>query len=231
MTHAASWRIFSAVFFAASLTAVPTPSHATISEYSTRPSFSAAVLRSATDTFDDLNSQFVQTPLIRSMGPYSYSINADVGGQPGMIYGLPSAPASAPATWLTSDAVSSEVTFGGFAPDINGIGASFFVTTFAGDISSAASLRVTAAYASDSVTELIAGTGDTSFLGFVLDDQLLKLTVAAVQPASGGPYWLTVAGLTVASLSPIPEVPSVALMLIGLFATFMRQRRRAATAL
>jgi hypothetical protein len=230
MTHAASWRMLSAVLFAVSLTAVPTRSHATIGEYSTRSSFEAAVLRSATDTFEDLNSQFVETPLIRSMGPYSYSISADLDGQPGFIYGLPSAPTSAPATWLTTDAVDSEITFSGFAPDINGIGASFFITTFAGDISSAASLRVTATYASDSVTQLIAGTSDTSFLGFVLDEQLLTLTVAAVQPASGGPYWLTVAGLTVASLSPVPEVPSAALLLMGLFATFMRHRRRAPTA-
>jgi hypothetical protein len=230
MANAVSLNLLGAICIAVGLTAAPAPGHASIDEYLTRSSFDAAVLRSATDSFEDLNSQFVETPLTRSMGPYSYTINTDLDGQPGFIYGLPSAPTSAPATWLTTDAVDSEVTFSGFAPDINGIGASFFITTFAGDISSAASLRVTATYASDSVTQVIAGTSDTSFLGFVLDEQLLTLTVAAVQPASGGPYWLTVAGLTVASLSPVPEVPSAALLLMGLFATFMRHRRRAPTA-
>ena len=197
---------------------IAAPAQATIKEYTTRSSFATAVLDSDTDMFADLDSQLVPTPLDRPMGRFSYSINATAGTQSDLIYGLPSAPSSDPATWLTTNAVESVVTFSGFAPDVNGIGASFFTTTFAGDIwlYPDAALRVTARFASGSVSKVLSQTTDTSFLGFVSTDQLLTLTIAAIQPASGGPYWLTVGGLTVASLSPVPEASTAALLSVGL---------------
>jgi hypothetical protein len=226
------WQAFAtSLWCMSSLLMTSLPSQAAISEYVTRGSFAAAVLSSATDTFDDLTSQLVPTPLARPMGPFSYSIGASTGGQSDLVYGLPSAPSSAPATWLTTNAVESVVSFSGFRAGVNGIGAAFFSTNFLGDIwlYGDAVLRVTATFASGSLSKLLSQTSDTSFLGFVSNEQLLTLTVASVPPASGGLYWLTVAGLTVASLSPVPEASPTALLFIGLPILCWLARRREGT--
>lgn len=148
-----------------------TPSRASISEHLICPSFAAAIQISAIDTFDDLDSQFVPTTLARPMGSLFYSISAEMRGQPYFIYGIPDAPSSAAATWITTNGVSSEDTFSGLAAGIDGIGACFFIAPFSGDISPSESLRVTPTYAGGSVSELVVGTDDTNFLGFVSNDK------------------------------------------------------------
>jgi hypothetical protein len=230
MSRKTGWRLTAGVLCVAGLIAAPTRSGAAISEYTTRTGFVAAVLQSATDTFEDLDSQLVPTPLARSIGPYSYSINAATGVASDLIYGLPSAPSSPAATWLTTNAADSVLTLSGFSPGVNGIGASFFLTTFFGDIwmYSNASLTVTATFASGSVSEAVSQASDTSFLGFVSDNQLLSLTVATVHAAGVGPYWLTVGNLALASPSPVPEGSTGALMLAGLTVLFTMVTRYSA---
>jgi hypothetical protein len=225
------WHWFpAAAWCLAWLITAPAPAHAAIIEYSSRDSFIAAVTATVTDTFSDLDTLFVPTPLVRNVDAVSYTIVADTGGRSDLVYGLPSAPSSAPATWLTTNAADSVLNFSGFAPGTNGIGASFFSTNVFGDIwlYTDASLRVTATFANGSVSKILSQTTDTYFLGFVSTEQLLTLTVAAIQPASGGPYWLTVANLTLAT--PVPEASSAALLSVGLLLFCRLRRKRQAAA-
>jgi hypothetical protein len=173
------YRFFAATWCLTWLFTAPAPTHAAIIEYSSRASFIAAATAIVTDPFSDLDALLVSTPLVRNLGPVSYTILADTGGRSDLVYGLPSAPSSAPVTWLTTNAVDSVITFGGFAPATKG--ASFFSTDFFGDIwlYRDASLRVTATFASGSVSKVLSQTTDTSFLRFISTDQLLTLRSAA----------------------------------------------------
>ena len=116
------------------------------------------------------------------------------------------------------------MTFSAFTVGVRGIGGNFFGSNISG-LFAPGDLTLTATDASGTVTRTITGATMSSFLGFISDGPITQLTLASVQPSTGGFLWPSVDNLVLAAA--VPEPGTYAMMLAGLgVCGFMARRRR-----
>ena len=187
---------------------------ASLTVYTTRASFLAAVANVATDTFNDLMpATSYAGPLSRSAGSLSYEVNSDDS----ILYGA----GSNFNPWLSNNQAAGTIDFYNFDAGVNAAGGRFFGSDISGMFEAGATIYVTATDADGSVTQTVLNAKRRSFVGFVSDGALLGLSVSADQ--SNGPVWGTVNNLILAA---VPEIGTYAMFLAGLGVIGIVARRR-----
>jgi hypothetical protein len=202
--------------------------HATITVYTSAPSFLSAVTGAGTDTFDALPLGALAAPLSGSAGSHPYTATDTVdatlydAGSP-IPAGSFFVDGSGADHWLSSNAAGDTITFQGLG-GVRAIGGLFFGTDLDGALQAGATLRLVATDFGGSVTQMLVDPGSSTFLGFVSDGALVSLAVSSVPGGFGSPAYPTIDGLVLAS--PVPEPQTAVLMLAGL-GLFMARRRLA----
>jgi hypothetical protein len=201
--------------------AAASAAQATITVYTSLASFQAAVAVSGTDTFTGFDlTQLTPGPVTRNAGAYSYT--ADTGTAGGLFGG-----GTAANTFLSTNTATDTITFENFSGGLVGVAGDFFDSNLAGTYT-AGSITVVATDAGGTLSRTITPTSATagSFLGFVSNGPMLRLTVTAVQQGTGF-RWPGVDNLALAS-APVPEMRSSAMIACGLgLMVFLVRRRRA----
>jgi hypothetical protein len=205
---------------AAALTFAPVVAKAQFAVFTNFSDFLTATSSVGTDTFDNLNEGWNNSPLARTAGSYNYTVSANTSG----FYGG----GSAADRWLSSDVSTDIVTFNGFGPSVRGVGGFFFGTDLSGAFAQGFELLITATSASGTSSQTFLSGSTTSFLGFVSTDALQSLTVQMKTPSVEA--FPTVNNFVVAqAVTTVPEPSTAVLLLVGAAGLMVVvQRRRAA---
>jgi hypothetical protein len=193
---------------------------ATITVYTSRSSFLAAVTAAATDTFNDLSPGTAYTgPLARSAGPYNYLASAGSGSP--VLYGAGTSDDAALSTNLPTDTI----TFSGFAPGVSAVGGFFFGSDNNGAFLRRGSITVSATDGSANASQTVNFALQSNFIGFVSNTPLVSVVASSSYRNTTTPVWVAVNNLTLAS--PVPEPTTHALLLAGVgVLAFLARRRR-----
>jgi hypothetical protein len=198
-------------------------SHANFVVYTAQSDFLAATTSQGVDTFSGLDI-FGPTPspLVRNAGTFGYTAAVSTT----TFYGA----GTTANPWLSTNTASDSITFSNFTNGVQAIGANFFGSNISGTYQ-LGSILITATDLDGVVSQTIVNAAVASFLGFVSTNDLLSLTVSAIQPSAGF-LWPTVDNLTLALRAPpvgdVPEPAIMALLLAGLGIMAMLARRRGA---
>ena len=205
----------------AALVASTAPAQAVITVYTSLAAFTAATTAQGTDNYTGFSiTGTTPTPVIRSTQTgtsYTYTANATPTG---LFFGA----GTTANPWLSTNTATDTITFNTFVGGSNGVGGNFFGSNISG-LFAPGDLTLTATDASGTVTRTITGATMSSFLGFISDGPITQLTLASVQPSTGGFLWPSVDNLVLAAA--VPEPGTYAMMLAGLgVCGFMARRRR-----
>lgn len=196
--------------------AMPAIADATITIYTDKASYLAAVGTPGTDSFNDLttDTDFGKS-LTRTAGSYGYKVSTvDV------LYGA----GGGSDIWMSTARAQDPLVFDSFTGGVYGIGGFFFDTNDVLDYVRG-NLSFTAVDASGSVTRTLTNATTSSFLGFVSTTGVTSLTVKSV----GSGKWPTandlVLGGSAAAAVPEPATWAMLLLGMGLVGATMRRRR------
>jgi hypothetical protein len=204
----------------AALLASASMSHAAITVVTSLAAFTAATTAPGTDNFAGL-STVVQTasPITRSAGAYVYTATSSLG----RFFGG----GTSGDPFLSTEQAESTVTFNGFSAAVRGVGGNFFDSNISG-VFAPGDITLTATDSSGTVTQTIVSATTSSFLGFVFTGPITQVTFASVQPTTGGFLWPSIDNLVLASVTPVPEPVTSAMLLLGLGAIGFSVRSRRA---
>lgn len=171
--------------------------HATITMYTSKPAFLAAVSASGTDTFDNIsNTGTTNGPVTRNAGSYAYTVTASPSN---LLFGA----GSGTDHWLSTNTATETILFNGIASSARAVGGYFFASDINGAFLTGINITVTALSGASQSTTTFTAANTTSFVGFVSDQPLTSLTVVTVQPPSGF-AWPTVNDLVLAAGGALP---------------------------
>ena len=201
----------------ASLLAATTASQAAITVVTSLAAFNAATAAQGTDTFAGFSTIIpTVSPVVRTAGPYGYTAAAPGNFFGGGTNGNP---------FLSTTDAEVTITFSAFSAGVRGIGGNFFDSNISGQFA-AGDITVSTTDGSGTVSQTIIGATASSFLGFVSDGPITRMTVVAVQPAGGGFLWPSVDNLTLAAAVPEPGTSALMLGGLGVLCALARRRGR-----
>jgi hypothetical protein len=193
--------------------------------YTSRDAFMAAIHGAAVDTFDDLSAtQDLPTELTRTVGDYTYQAHTD---QPGdTLYPIGTGADGA----LSNYRWDGGIRFDGITGGANAFGADFFNSDADGTTMPYTDLLLQISYDGlGSHDVLLQRDTPGTFFGFVLHDFTADQHIPMVLLYSRDPdSWLSVDDLTLGVANPaaVPEPATWALALVGFGATGAIMRRR-----
>jgi hypothetical protein len=185
--------------------------------YTDRTAFLAALSLPGTDTFNDLTSTEMASPLNRMAGTYSYRVSA--GPQSDFF------PAGTAADrWLATNVAGDTMTFFNFASGVRGFGGNFFGSDVTGAFSPGHTMVLTASDGTTTRTVNLNNTTVDTFLGFISTTSPFSSVTLRNDGQSGTVYWATANNLTLA----VPEPATYGMLLagLGLFGFMVRRRTR-----
>ncbi len=193
-------------------------SHAAITVVTSLAAFNAPTSVLGTDTFAGFSIvSSTASPVTRSAGPYSYTAAAT---PPDRFFGG----GTTGNPFLSTTLAESTITFNAFTAGVRGVGGNFFGSNISG-LFAPGDITVTATDSGGTVTRTLIGAATSSFLGFISDGPITQLTVASVQPSTGGFLWPSVDNLVLAAAVPEPGTYAMMLAGLGVFASMARRRR------
>ena len=193
-------------------------SHAAITVYTSMAAFNTATSARSTDTFAGLSiTGSTPTPVVRTVGPYSYTANATPAG---LFFGG----GTTADPFLSTNTATDTIVFNAFTGGVRAVGGNFFGSDVSGAYA-AGGITITATDASGTVTQTLAAPTQSSFLGFVSTGAMTSVTVVSIQPLSGF-LWPSVDNLVLASAVAVPEPGTYGLMFAGLGIVGLVARRR-----
>lgn len=202
--------LLAAMLFSAAISA-----RADIIVFTDESSFMEAVMGTAKDSFDDLATGEMGTPLLRTAGGYRYQVSTGPGD--GGFYPV----ANGTDVYLAPTLAADVVTFSNFRPGVSGFGGNFFATDAFGAYIPDRSIELSAMDGTDIATYTLMGSSPTSFLGFLSSSTLAQVTMRTVNE-QGNVYWATANNVVVA----VPEPSTYAMFAIGIAALATGRRRR-----
>lgn len=193
--------------------------NAALTVYTGLTPFLAAVTTVATDGFTGFSiSGTTPSPIVRSVGPYTYTATAENGFFGG---------GSTADPFLSTNDANDPIVVNTILGGASAIGGNFFASNVGGQYT-AGSVTVTATDslgAISSQTLAAAGVFMGSFLGFTSTGTITSLTVTSIQP--GGAFiWPSIENLSLAVA--VPEPGTHAMLLAGIGALGLIARRRTA---
>ena len=203
------------VLLAAMLFSVAISARADIIVFNDESSFMAAVMGTASDSFDDLAIGELESPLSRMVGGYRYQISAGPGN--GGFFPV----VNGTDFYLAPTLAADVVTFSNFRPGVFGFGGNFFATDAYGAYIPDRSIELSAMSGADIATYTLMGSSPTSFLGFLSSNNLTQVTMRTINE-QGNVYWATANNVVVA----IPEPSTYAMFGVGIAALVTSRRRR-----
>jgi hypothetical protein len=171
-------------------------SQATITVYTSKAAFLAAISAPGTDDFNNFGLVSVPSPISRAAGPYSYTGTVSTTS----FYGA----GTAADNWLSTNTATDTITINALPANVRGIGGYFFGSDISGNFA-AGDITLAATDGSGTVTQTITGASTTSFLGFVSNGPLTSMTITSVQPGSGF-LWPTANDLVMGTAAALPPV-------------------------
>lgn len=195
-----------------------TASQAAFTVVTSLAAFNAATAAQGTDTFAGF-SIIVATPgpVRRTAGAYSYTAAVT---PPDRFFG--GGTTSNP--FLSTELAESTITFNAFTSGVRGIGGNFFGSNISG-LFAAGDITLTATDTGGTVTRAIIGATMGSFIGFISDSPITQMTLAAVQPTTGGFLWPSADNLVLAAAIPEPGTYALMLAGLGVFGVMASRRR------
>jgi hypothetical protein len=192
---------------------------ATVTVYTDRTAFLAALSAPGTDAFNDLARVETGSPLARSAGAYSYRASS---GPTSDFW-----PAgSASDVWLATTVSTDTITFDQFSAGVRGFGGNFFGSDVNGNFSAGRTMILTATDGTSTRTVNLTNTTTTTFLGFISSDPLATVTLHG-EGLPGVVYWATANDVTLGLVSAVPEPETYGMLLAGLGLVGFAMRRRA----
>ncbi|WP_207221383.1 PEP-CTERM sorting domain-containing protein [Pseudoduganella lutea] len=190
---------------------------ADITAYTSQSSYLSAAGTTGVDSFDDLDIEPYDGPLVRSAGDYSYELSA--GPESIEVWG---ASDDGSDFWATPGWSGDGLTFTLSGP-VNGAGGFFFGSDLFGFSTPLEAITITATDINGgTLSYTIEAPEVNSFVGFVSDVQLASLFVKGSEPGV-----FTTANDLHLSVSAVPEPSTYAMMLAGLgLAGFAARRQR-----
>jgi hypothetical protein len=207
----------------AALVVSASASHAAVTYYSSAATFASAVAASpapGVDTFTGFSiTGTTPSPITRTAGSFTYTAAASTS----TFFGA----GTTADPWLSTNLATDTITFSGFSPAVKAIGGNFFGSDINGLFAAGnVTLTVLDSLGATS-TQTITGATVGSFGGFTSTGTIVSLILASVPGAA--PLWPTADNITLsATLAPIPEPGTYALMFAGLAAVGAMVRRRKA---
>jgi hypothetical protein len=198
------------------LTAAAAASQAAIVVYNSQAAFTAATTAVGTDTFNNMALVSTPSPLFRAAGTYAYTASSANGFFPA---------GTLADVWLSNNTATDSIVFSAFGSNPTAIGGFFFGSDINGAFAAGTSIIIDVTDSSGTVSQTIANSTQTSFLGFTTDTSLVSMTVRSVQPA-GAFRWGTINDLQLGRASTgVPEPGSFALAGLAMLAAFGARRR------
>jgi hypothetical protein len=194
---------------------------ATITAFTDRASFLAAVSAPAVDSFDELPQGVglgLGVVLNRAAGAYSYAASATARGAADQFYNS----GTGADTWLSTNEPDATITLSTFSANTRAVGGFWFGTGADGGFVAGAPLTLVVSDASGaSLTQNFSAPSTNFFLGFISDGALNSVKLNSNNPLVA---WPSINDLVLAQIAPVPENTSSALMLLGLFALAWHRR-------
>lgn len=207
---------FRSLFVASAAILFVAPVCAQVDVFFSRDAFNSAVWTKVDDNFSDLGSnQFFPDPIARNFTPFSWSVAAAFESGPANLFTISGQGDPAPV-WLTTDLLASTINFTGFSSKVDAFGATFFLTDFPGNVGYNVDLFLTATFASHTQSYTITPQpwDAQPFVGFIAKgEQLLSISISADNGSTA--LWPTIADVSVASTSLVPEPGTSAMFLMG----------------
>ena len=201
-----------------------TTASASVSFFTDKALFLAAVSNPGVDTFDDVNFlDSTPSPLNRTAGAYSY-----VAATQGQFFGgnLGADP------FLSTNAAIDDIIFSGFSAGVSAIGGEFFGSDVFGDFAPVGSISFLIDAGGSESSFSISSPLTTSFFGVLSTTGLLSLTVLSPTVDGGAFFWPSANNLILAQAEDgggtpaIPEPTTWAMLITGFGMVGFAARRR-----
>jgi hypothetical protein len=190
---------------------------AAISVFTDQSLFLAALTSTGVDTFENVSiTGSTPSPLIRAAGTFGYT--ATTGSN--TFFGA----GSGSDHWLSTNAVTVNITFSSFTGGVSALGGFFFNTDNGGSFT-AGDIFLNMTDSTSSLALTIVGATTTNFRGFVSDGTMTSFTVAPPPAVFPSGTWATVNNLVLGNVQSVPE-PGTFALLGGGIALIGAMRRR-----
>jgi hypothetical protein len=189
--------------------------------YTDRAVFLAAVGGVITERFDGLPASGSLLGGTRSFSVAGISVVASTWSELYTAGRVPEA-GSAPDIWLSTEEPEHVIDFDFSGDAVYAVGGYFFTSDNSG-VETEGSVEV---MTNDLTAHTVTYSAATSFVGFISDEPITRVSVVAVQPGSG-PVWPTVNNLVFGPVSAVPEPESAMIQgMVGVAGVMLAWRRK-----
>lgn len=201
------------------IAAVAAPAKATVTLFTNRGAFVAAVLTPATDSFDDRPQVNRSSPIDRTVGAYSDRVS-NTPGTTGLFAGS----RGCGGVFVSTNAATDNLLFSGFSGGFSAAGADICGSNLFGNVAAIPSISVIFEAGGHEQIVTIDNPAATSFVGIVSTSGRTSFAIVGPGDVGGNFRWPSANNLVLASA--IPEPASWFMLIAGFGPVGAAARRR-----